>query len=124
MTDSSRTPEGSSGHCVLCGKDVQIEFSDLGSDATCPYCGYLIIQSAEILDHFMSIFQRTQGGSAQAIDMSSQFPAMGFDSLETIELVMQLEKEFGISISEDEASNIQTVGEAIRYILRKRPVRE
>ena len=38
------------------------------------------------------------------------------DSLDTVELIMEFEKEFGISIPDDQAEKIQTVGDAISYI--------
>ena len=41
---------------------------------------------------------------------------LGADSLETVELIMKLEEEFGIDIPEEESSKIQTVGDAIKYI--------
>lgn len=41
---------------------------------------------------------------------------LGADSLDTVELIMEFEKEFGISIPDDEAKNIQTVGDAISYV--------
>jgi acyl carrier protein len=41
---------------------------------------------------------------------------LGADSLDTVELIMEFEKEFNISIPDDQAENIQTVGEAISYI--------
>lgn len=41
---------------------------------------------------------------------------LGADSLDTVELIMALEKEFGVSIPEEESANIQTVGDAIAYI--------
>ena len=41
---------------------------------------------------------------------------LGADSLDTVELVMELEEEFDISIPEDSAEKIQRVGEAIDYI--------
>lgn len=41
---------------------------------------------------------------------------LGADSLDTVELIMEFEKEFGISIPDDEAEKITTVGEAINYI--------
>jgi acyl carrier protein len=41
---------------------------------------------------------------------------LGADSLDTVELIMEFEKEFDISIPDDQAEKIQTVGEAIRYI--------
>ena len=41
---------------------------------------------------------------------------LGADSLDTVELIMEFEKEFNIAIPDDHAENIQTVGEAISYI--------
>jgi acyl carrier protein len=41
---------------------------------------------------------------------------LGADSLDTVELVMELEEEFDISIPEDQAEKIQRVGEAVEYI--------
>lgn len=41
---------------------------------------------------------------------------LGADSLDTVELVMELEEEFDISIPEESAEKIQRVGEAIDYI--------
>ncbi len=41
---------------------------------------------------------------------------LGADSLDTVELIMEFEKEFNIAIPDDEAEKISTVGEAIAYI--------
>jgi acyl carrier protein len=41
---------------------------------------------------------------------------LGADSLDTVELIMEFEKEFNISIPDDQAENIQTVGQAVDYI--------
>lgn len=41
---------------------------------------------------------------------------LGADSLDTVELIMEFEKEFDISIPDDQAEKIQTVGEAVSYI--------
>lgn len=41
---------------------------------------------------------------------------LGADSLDTVELIMELEKEFGITIPDDQAERIRTVGDAIRFI--------
>lgn len=41
---------------------------------------------------------------------------LGADSLDTVELIMDFEKEFGISIPDDKAENISTVSDAITYI--------
>jgi acyl carrier protein len=41
---------------------------------------------------------------------------LGADSLDTVELIMEFEKEFNIGIPDDQAENIGTVGAAIKYI--------
>ena len=41
---------------------------------------------------------------------------LGADSLDTVELIMEFEKEFEISIPDEQAENIQTVGHAIDYL--------
>jgi len=41
---------------------------------------------------------------------------LGADSLDTVELIMEFEKEFGITIPDDQAEKIATVGDAVAYI--------
>ncbi|MCD4666075.1 MAG: acyl carrier protein [Bacteroidetes bacterium 4484_249] len=41
---------------------------------------------------------------------------LGADSLDTVELIMEFEKEFNIAIPDDQAEKIGTVGDAIKYI--------
>lgn len=41
---------------------------------------------------------------------------LGADSLDTVELIMEFEKEFDIQIPDDQAENISTVGQAVSYI--------
>ena len=41
---------------------------------------------------------------------------LGADSLDTVELIMEFEKEFDIQIPDDQAENIATVGQAIKFI--------
>ena len=41
---------------------------------------------------------------------------LGADSLDTVELIMEFEKDFNIAIPDDQAENIQTVGQAVSYI--------
>ena len=42
---------------------------------------------------------------------------LGADSLDTVELIMEFEKEFGVKIPDDQAENIKTVQNAIDYII-------
>jgi acyl carrier protein len=41
---------------------------------------------------------------------------LGADSLDTVELIMEFEKEFNLSIPDDQAEKISTVGDAVSYI--------
>ena len=41
---------------------------------------------------------------------------LGADSLDTVELIMEFEKEFNLSIPDDQAENIGTVGQAVAYL--------
>ncbi|MCL4153361.1 UNVERIFIED_CONTAM: hypothetical protein GTU68_010132 [Idotea baltica] len=41
---------------------------------------------------------------------------LGADSLDTVELIMEFEKEFDCSIPDEQAENIQTVGQAVSYL--------
>ena len=41
---------------------------------------------------------------------------LGADSLDTVELIMEFEKEFGVSIPDDQAESIATVGAAVKFI--------
>lgn len=41
---------------------------------------------------------------------------LGADSLDTVELIMDFEKEFGIEIPDEEAEKIKTVGDAVAYV--------
>ena len=55
----------------------------------------------------------------EVIPEASFVDDLGADSLDTVELVMALEEEFGIEIPDEDAEKIQTVGDAIRYIEEK-----
>jgi acyl carrier protein len=44
---------------------------------------------------------------------------LGADSLDTVELIMEFEKEFDISIPDEDAENIATVGDAVEYLTGK-----
>ena len=41
---------------------------------------------------------------------------LGADSLDTVELIMELEEEFGLEIPDEEAEKLATVGDAVKYI--------
>lgn len=53
---------------------------------------------------------------AEVVATASFTKDLGADSLDTVELIMEFEKEFGINIPDDQAEKITTVGDAISYI--------
>ena len=57
------------------------------------------------------------GVEAEKVTASASFVEdLGADSLDTVELVMAFEEEFGIEIPDEDAEKLQTVGDAISYI--------
>jgi len=52
----------------------------------------------------------------EVTDPASFTNDLGADSLDTVELIMEFEKEFNIAIPDDQAETIATVGDAIKYI--------
>ena len=57
--------------------------------------------------------------AAKVTDEASFIDDLGADSLDTVELVMAFEEEFGSEISDSEAEKILTVGDAIKFIENK-----
>ena len=55
----------------------------------------------------------------EVTDAASFIEDLGADSLDTVELVMALEEEFGIEIPDEDAEKMVTVGDAIKYIDQK-----
>lgn len=53
---------------------------------------------------------------AEVVATASFTNDLGADSLDTVELIMEFEKEFGINIPDDQAEKITTIGDAISYI--------
>jgi acyl carrier protein len=53
---------------------------------------------------------------ADVVETASFTNDLGADSLDTVELIMEFEKEFGVSIPDEEAQKISTVGDAIVHV--------
>jgi len=72
---------------------------------------------ASVKERVIDIVSNQLGVSKDQITEETHFVNdIGADSLDTVELVMELEEEFDINIPDDAAEKIQTVGEAIKYI--------
>lgn len=53
---------------------------------------------------------------SEVVESANFINDLGADSLDTVELIMEFEKEFEVSIPDEQAENIQTVGQAITYL--------
>lgn len=72
---------------------------------------------AEIQEKVISIVCEQMGVPREKVTPETSFiNDLGADSLDTVELVMEFEDAFDISIPDEEAEKIQTVGDAIKYI--------
>ena len=73
---------------------------------------------ASVEQRVIDIVAEQLGGKDQITRETSFVNDLGADSLDTVELVMELEEEFDINIPDDVAEKIQTVGQAIDHIRR------
>lgn len=72
---------------------------------------------SEIADRVKAIVVDKLGVDADKVTEEATFiNDLGADSLDTVELIMDLEKEFNITIPEDKAEEIKTVGDAISFV--------
>jgi acyl carrier protein len=73
-----------------------------------------------VTDKVKSIIAEQLGVKVEEVIPTASFiDDLGADSLDTVELVMALEEEFGIEIPDEDAEKITTVGDAIKYIEEK-----
>ena len=72
---------------------------------------------SEIAQKVKSIIVEKLGVEESEVTTEASFTNdLGADSLDTVELIMEFEKEFNISIPDEQAENITTVGQAIAYL--------
>jgi acyl carrier protein len=62
------------------------------------------------------IVDRLGVDDSQVTNEASFTNDLGADSLDTVELIMEFEKEFNLSIPDEQAENITTVGQAVKYL--------
>jgi acyl carrier protein len=71
----------------------------------------------DVQERVIEIVSEQMGVSKDQITRDTSFiNDLGADSLDTVELVMELEEEFDITIPDEKAEEIQTVGQAVDYI--------
>ncbi len=72
---------------------------------------------ASIEEEVIEIISEQLGADKDQMTMETSFiNDLGADSLDTVELVMELEQRFDMEIPDEEAEKIQTVGDVIKYI--------
>lgn len=72
---------------------------------------------SEVKEKVIGIIVDKLGVDESEVTLESSFTNdLGADSLDTVELIMEFEKEFSIAIPDDQAENIATVGDAVNYI--------
>ncbi len=72
----------------------------------------------------MDVFEKVKAVIAEKLDVEPEkvvpearfIEDLGADSLDIVELIMGLEDEFGLEISDEEAEQIRTVGDAVKFI--------
>ena len=75
---------------------------------------------SDIANRVKNIIIEKLGVKLEEINDDSSFTTdLGADSLDTVELIMEFEKEFDISIPDEDAENIQIVSHAVEYIEKK-----
>ena len=73
-----------------------------------------------VVEKVKSIIAEQLGVKQEEVNPEASFiDDLGADSLDTVELVMALEEEFGVEIPDEDAEKITTVGDAIKYIEEK-----
>jgi acyl carrier protein len=132
---SSRTPEGDPQHCPICDTLFCLEPSLALGDAPCPSCGTLLwffptlagmrfYESKAVAPLREKILQAMCEKLAVTRELlaptASFVDDVGVDSLDRVELMMALEEEFGVSIPDDELEKIQTVGDAIDLLAKRK----
>ncbi|MEX1231862.1 MAG: phosphopantetheine-binding protein [Planctomycetaceae bacterium] len=102
MTISSRTPEGHSSRCPICGGTSKIEPSLDTGDAPCPQCGHLLWCLRERFP--------------ELAELEDLLHVAELDSLDVVEVRMYVEEEYDFNIPDEDYGEIKTIGDVIRYV--------
>ena len=74
----------------------------------------------EVFEHVKGILVETLSGDEDKVTMDARFQAdLETDSLDLVELVMTMEEKFGIKITDEEAADIKTVGDAVDFVMTR-----
>jgi acyl carrier protein len=108
---ASRTPEGEPYLCPICDAFAPLETSDAG-DTLCPQCGQLLWK-------FRDSLEAVTLSPIAEIALSDPITKHLADSMDVVELVMQLEDTHGVTVSDEDYEKIRTVEDVLRYIRKQ-----
>lgn len=119
MNVSSRTPEDLPSQCPLCGEKTNLEYAEPAGDAPCPSCGCMLWKAEHVLEWIQNYLADSQAIPQEKIVPNAVFFKDIDESLELVELLMQVEDEFDLVIPDKDYEKIRTVGDLVRYILNQ-----
>lgn len=117
MIVSSRTPEGQPGRCPVCGHEAPLLACGPLADAPCPQCGTLIwpIHTPDSLYLLAAdILSADQRETLRMLVERARRPDL--DSLDQVELMMDLEEAFDVCIPDEVAERLRSVDDIVQYL--------
>jgi len=78
------------------------------------------MDEAEVFEKVKKIAVEILGADEKNVLRTVSYKSLGADSLDTVELVLALEEEFGLEIPDDEAEKIITLGDAVKYVFGRK----
>lgn len=73
----------------------------------------------DVFEKIKNIIVDQLGVDEEEVTMETSFEDLNADSLDVVELIMALEEEFGLEISDEDAEKLTTVGAAVNYVKEK-----
>jgi acyl carrier protein len=99
------------GRCPCCNADVLVDTRQRFGIMACPKCDRVI---------WWLIRSEERGDPVFSVDFQHSFLQDFLDSLDTVELVMALEEEFGMEIPDEDAEKLKSVDDVVDYIRKHR----
>lgn len=112
---SSRTPDGYPGTCPIFRNDVTVTPDEPLGDAPCPACGVLLFPIRGDRSAFLFVADELSGEFRERLQRWADL-ARNADSLDTVELVMEIEETLELSIPDEVAANIHTLDDFLRWL--------
>lgn len=74
------------------------------------------LHEQDVFEKVKSVITEQLGVEGEEVTSDTSFEDLNADSLDVVELIMAFEEEFELEISDEDAENIQTIGEVVDYI--------